>query len=276
LAQFGMLFRRNVGALARAHLVSLSMMVLLASLLVWVSVPVIGGAGLSVSRAANTNAPRYLLLVLITGGVLLGLTAPLRHAYREHKIYRHERGLGLSRGAYLAAKLAVFAPVTALQGLVLGLLGAALVPGPDEAVLLHPARLEIAVAVAAVTVASMVIGVGIATEFDTSDLRWPLIAVVVVAQFLLSGGLFAIYDLPVLNWLSWLSPSRWAYALGACTTNLQVLHTSGATDPLWGHDFRHWLSALSGCTAATLAMLVAVLVFSGRGDTERLFRRRRS
>lgn len=273
LAQFGMLCRRNAGVLVHAHLLSLSMRVLLASLLVWVSVPVIGGAGLSVSRAADTNAPRYLLLVLIIGGVLLGLTAPLRHAYREHTIYRHERGLGLSRGAYLAAKLAVFAPVTALQGLVLGLLGAALVPGPDEAVLIHPARLEIAVAVAAVAVASMVIGVGIATQFDPGDLRWPLVTVVALAQLLLSGGLFAVDDLPALNWLSWLSPSRWAYAMGACTINLQPLHTAGAADPLWRHDLNHWLGAWGGCAAAALAMLVALLVFSGRGDTERLFRR---
>ena len=268
LAQFAMLCQRNAWVMTRSA-VGHALMPLWVSLLSWLGLLVIGGGGLSVARALaqHDTAPRQLLLLLMTGGVLLGLTtAPLCHAYGEFEIYCHERGLGLSRGAYLAAKLTVLAPVAAAQRLVLGLLGPVFVPGPDDAVLIHPARLEVAVAMVAVAVASMVIGVGIATLFDLGRRRNSLIASVLAAQMLLCGGLFPFDDLPLLSWLSWLSPSRWAYAMGASTVNLQSLHASGTADPLWRHDTDHWLGALGGCGAATLAMVVAVLVLLGKVD----------
>ncbi|ORB25566.1 hypothetical protein BST40_29080, partial [Mycobacterium persicum] len=60
--------------------------------------------------------------------------------------------------AYLASKLVVLTALTTIQGLILGFLGPAFLPAPDQSVVLPWPTLEVAVAVVAVTVVSMIIG----------------------------------------------------------------------------------------------------------------------
>ena len=68
-----------------------------------------GGAGLRRLvgvRAAATDdpQPQQLLLILIIGGCLMGSAASVRELVKERPIYRRERAIGLSIGAYLASK----------------------------------------------------------------------------------------------------------------------------------------------------------------------------
>ncbi|MGV7281051.1 hypothetical protein PJJ83_29155, partial [Mycobacterium kansasii] len=70
--------------------------------------------------------------------------------------------------AYLASKLVVLTALTTIQGLILGFLGTVFLPPPDSSVLLSQqadetqqhlvGAVEVAVAVVAVTVVSMIIG----------------------------------------------------------------------------------------------------------------------
>jgi hypothetical protein len=138
-------------------------------------------------------------------------------------------------------------------------------------VLIHPPRLELALAVGAAAVVSMITGVGIAILVPPG-FRGSLLLVVVAAQLILCGGLFPVHEVPVLNWLSLLSPSRWSYAMGAGTVNLSVLGGAGMADPLWRHDPSHWLGALGGCAAVALAATIIVTVLLARLEPSRLLR----
>ena len=46
-------------------------------------------------------------MLLIIGGALMGCATSIREIVKERAIYLREHGIGLSRGAYLASKLAV-------------------------------------------------------------------------------------------------------------------------------------------------------------------------
>jgi hypothetical protein len=97
----------------------------------------------------------------------------------------------------------------------------------------------------------------------------PLLVMVVMLQFVLSGGLFALGDKVGLNQLSWLMPTRWAFGMGAVTMNLGVANRDD--DALWRHSATTWLAdalLLGGLT------LVLVLV-AGLGMRRYEPRRRR-
>ncbi|ETZ99224.1 ABC-2 type transporter family protein [Mycobacterium kansasii 662] len=129
-----------------------------------------GNAGLSLAKAIEERStqPSQLLVLLIIGGALMGCAASIREIVKEQAIYRREHGIGLSASAYLASKLVVLTALTTIQGLILGFLGTLFLPPPDSSVLLpqHADETqqiwwrasEVAVAVVAVTVVSMIIG----------------------------------------------------------------------------------------------------------------------
>ena len=136
---------------------------------------------------------------------------------KERAIYRRERAFGLSRGAYLGSKLVVLGAIAALQGLVLGLLGTMAKPGPDDPVLLGSGRAEVVVALVAVTVAMMALGLLVSAVIGNADRGMPLLVVALMLQLVLCGGLFPMHDRQLLAELSWLVPARWAFAMGAAT-----------------------------------------------------------
>ncbi|MFC9549770.1 ATP-binding cassette domain-containing protein [Rhodococcus sp. NPDC056960] len=271
LTQFAILCRRYLAVIAadRQYTVFLVALPLLLSLFTH-AVP--GTAGLSLTQAAaqHSNEPGQLLVLLIIGGALMGCAASVREIVKEQAIYRREHAIGLSRNAYLASKLAVLSVITGLQGLVLGILGTVGRPGPDDASLLGSGEAEIAVAVIAVTVTSMIIGLLISALIDNADRGMPLLVLVVMAQLILCGGLFPLHGRVPLEQLSWLSPSRWTYAMAASTVDLAATPGSpGADDPLWRHTPGTWLADLAVCGVLALTMSVVLALLLGRVDSRR-------
>ncbi|ARG91741.1 hypothetical protein B1T50_06830 [Mycobacterium kansasii] len=177
--------------------------------------------------------------------------------------------MGLSASAYLASKLVVLTALTTIQGLILGFLGTLFLPPPDSSVLLPQhadetqqhlvGAVEVAVAVVAVTVVSMIIGLLISALIGNADRGMPLLVLVVMAQLVLCGGMFAVNGRPPLEQLAWLSPSRWAYAMAAATVGVNFLHP-GAEDPLWDHDRGHWLTAAGMCAALAVVLVLLLAV----------------
>ncbi len=191
--QFAILCRRYLAVIAGDRQYSVFMLVLPLLLSLFLhAVP--GGVGLSVFQAAakQSQQPRQLLVLLIIGGALMGCAASVREIVKEQAIYRREHTIGLSRGAYLASKLMILTVLTGLQGLVLGVLGVLGLPGPDRPLLIHPGKLEVALAVAAVSVVSMVMGLLVSALIDNADRGMPLLVLVVMAQLVLRGGLFPV------------------------------------------------------------------------------------
>jgi ABC transport system ATP-binding/permease protein len=270
-AQFITLCRRYLAVIAadRQYSVTLLILPLLLSLFAH-AVP--GKAGLSVAKAIEKTStqPSQLLVLLIIGGGLMGCAASIREIVKERAIYQREHGIGLSRGAYLASKLVVLSVITSLQGLILGFLGVVFLPGPDESLVLPWPRAETAVAVVAVTVVSMMIGLLISAMIGNADRGMPLLVLVVMAELVLCGGMFGVRGRPPLEQLAWLSPSRWAYAMGASTVDLNSLKRNAHADmdPMWDFEPKRWLIALGACTVQALALVILLAIRLRRLDPQ--------
>ncbi|MCV7411781.1 ABC transporter ATP-binding protein [Mycobacterium florentinum] len=271
-AQFTTLCRRYLAVIAadRQYAVTLLVLPLLLSLFAH-AVP--GEAGLSLTKAIETKStqPSQLLVLLIIGGALMGCAASIREIVKERAIYQREHGIGLSRGAYLASKLVVLSALTTVQGLILGFLGVVGLPPPDQAVVLPWPRAEVAIAVVAVTVVSMMIGLLISAMIGNADRGMPLLVLVVMAELVLCGGMFGVKGRIPLEQLAWLSPSRWAYAMAASTVDLDDLRRTagGDEDPLWEYDASDWWMAAGACAVQAIVLIVLLALRLRQLDPQR-------
>lgn len=260
--QLGVLSRRYLAVIAsdRPYVISLAILPLVLALLAR-AVP--GSAGLSVRAAAGTESPQpaQLLLILVVGAALMGAAAAIRELVKERAIYSRERAIGLAIGPYLLSKILVLGGVVTVQATVftaLSLLGRA---APDDPLVLVAGHLEVLLAVLAVAVTSMLIGLAVSAAIDNADRGMPVLVLLVMAQLVFSGGLFPVFDRPVLEQLAWLAPSRWGFAMGAATLDLGAIGRD-APDPLWSHAASSWLAAalLLAGMAVGLCALTGYLV----------------
>ena len=186
-----------------------------------------------------------LLLILIISACFAGAFNSVRELVKERAIYSRERAAGLSPASYLGSKLAVLGLISGVQAAVLvliGLIGRAL---PAHGAFLHSLPLvELILAIAALAVVSMSLGLLISASVNTSEKTMPLLMVLVVVEVILTGGVFAIAGKVGLEQVAWLSPSRWGYAATAATAKLNKLvppAPGSAVDSLWRHNAHTWL-----------------------------------
>jgi ABC-type multidrug transport system ATPase subunit/pSer/pThr/pTyr-binding forkhead associated (FHA) protein len=198
-----------------------------------------GDNGLAPSALGFNLEAMRLLVVLVVGAAFLGTAAPIREIVNESTIYKRERAVGLSTGAYLASKVVVYAIVICVQVALftwLALLGKK--RPVDPLVFANAPLLEITVPVTLVALASMAFGLLVSTLVRTTEQTTPILVVAVMAQLVLSGGLFELDGQAVLEQVSWLFPTRWGMAAGASTVDLQpMVHL---TDHLWAHTAGAW------------------------------------
>jgi len=165
-----------------------------------------------------------LLLVLAVGACLSGTANAIWEIVKERSVYSRERSAGLSAGAYLISKLVVLGLMSGLQAVVLVAVGLTGRPLPRQgAILTQLPLVELMLAMFALGVASMTLGLLLSSVVDTSDKAMPLLVVVVMFQVVLSGGIFPLHGKVGLEEVSWFAPSRWGYAAAASTTNLNVV-----------------------------------------------------
>jgi ABC transport system ATP-binding/permease protein len=210
----------------------------------------------------NTDA-ESVLLILIIGACFIGAAASVRELVKERAIYTRERAAGLSAGAYLASKLVILAAISALQAVVLVLIGLFGRKLPSHgAFLKHLPLVELLIAIGILAVVSMTLGLLISALVNSSDKTMPLLVVGVMFQVILTGGIFAVAGKAGLEQIAWLSPSRWGFAAVASTVDLNVIQqpvikAAGAApiDPVWRHLPGVWLKDVG-------LMLVLGVVFS--------------
>jgi ABC transport system ATP-binding/permease protein len=165
-----------------------------------------------------------LLLVLAVGACLSGTANAIWEIVKERSVYSRERSAGLSAGAYLISKLVVLGLISGLQAVILVAVGLTGRPLPQHgAILPSQPMVELMLAMFALGVASMTLGLLLSSVVDTSDKAMPLLVVVVMFQVVLSGGIFPLHGKAGLEEVSWLSPSRWGYAATASTVNLNTV-----------------------------------------------------
>ena len=105
----------------------------------------------------------------------------MRELVKERPVYRRERAIGLSVGAYLASKVVVLWVVCSLQ---IALFTTLSLPGrnaPDEPLVLPSGYAEMLVAVLAVALSSTVIGLVISAVIDNADRGLPLLVLLIMA-----------------------------------------------------------------------------------------------
>jgi hypothetical protein len=191
---------------------------------------------------------------------LTGAANAVRELAKERPIFTRERAAGLSAGAYLWSKLVVLGLISALQAVVLVLIGVVGRPLPSQGAFLTALPLvELILAIAVLAVASMAIGLLISVLVNSSDKTMPLLVVAVLVQVVLSGGVFPLNGKAGLEQFSWLSPSRWGFGAAASTSSLnRILPPAPGTkpDPLWNHSPHVWLLHMT-----MLAVLAAGFVW---------------
>lgn len=255
------LVRRNL-AVAVADRMFLVLLLTMPVLLALMSHAFPGDAGLSARASSGVPAEaRQRLLVLVIGAALMGTTLSVRDLVTERPIYRREHAVGLHPAAYLASKVLVLGGLVAAQSVVFTLLALTGVRPPDDALVLPSARLEIAVAVAAVGVAMTVAALAVSAAARSADQTMPALVALVMAQLVFCGGLFGVVGRPGLEQLAWLLPARFGYAAGAATSGMQPPGTPDP-DPLFEPTAEQWLLDLGGLglQAAAFTALAAVLL----------------
>ena len=255
------LARRNL-AVAMADRMFLVLLLTMPVLLAAMSHAFPGEAGLSARAASGVPAEaQQRLLVLVIGAALMGTTLSVRDLVTERPIYRREHAVGLHPAAYLASKVFVLGGLVAIQSVVFTVLALTGVRPPDDALVLSSARLEIAVAVAAVGVAMTVAALAVSAAARSADQTMPALVGLVMAQLVFCGGLFGVVGRPGLEQLAWLLPARFGYAAAAATSGVQPL---GTPDPLFESTAEQWLLDLGGLGLQTAAFTALAAVFLGR------------
>ncbi|WP_030272314.1 FHA domain-containing protein [Streptomyces sp. NRRL B-24484] len=201
------------------------------------------------------------LLILCVGAVLTGAANSVRELVKERVIYQRERAVGLSRSAYLWSKIIVLGTVTVVQAVVLtmvALLGVDLRPQGGGGVLMPP-LLEITLAVALLAFTAMMLGLLISALVKKEEVTMPLLVLVAIVQVVFCGALIQLNSTPVLAQLSWLVPSRWAFAAMASTVDLHASVPKPLTaDPLFRHEASVWLLDMG--MMVVLSVLFGLLV----------------
>ncbi len=212
-----------------------------------------------VAPASFTTIPnagaQTSLLILTLCACFAGALNSIREIVKERPIYARERGTGLSAGAYLASKIIVLGVISAFQAVLLvaiGLVGKTF--GPKGSVLPIPI-LEIAIAIALIAVVSMVIGLFTSSAVSTTERAMPLVFLLVMVQVITTGSFIQVHGKPGLEQLAWFTPSRWGFAAGASTVDLnKITPVPVATqDPIWAHTSHVWLTDIGA--------MVLLLVF---------------
>jgi ABC-type multidrug transport system permease subunit len=99
---------------------------------------------------------------------------------------------------------------------------------------------EIMVPVALVAITCTILGLMVSALARTTEQTTPILVIAVMAQLVLSGGLFELAAEPALNAASWIFPTRWGFAAGASTVDLLSMIPPSIQDPVWEHSASQW------------------------------------
>jgi ABC-type multidrug transport system permease subunit len=214
-----------------------------------------GSKGLGPDAAGYSLEAQRILVVLVIGAAFMGVAVAIREIINESSIYRRERAIGLSPTAYLASKVVIFVAIDAIQAIIfvyIALLGR---PGPADGLILANPTAEIILAIAMVAITSTALGLLASALVRTTEQTTPILVVSVMAQLVLSGGLFEISGQTGLEIASWVDPSRWGFAAAADTTELLNFPFK---DSLWVHDPATWWK----CFAVLIVQAVGLLLLT--------------
>jgi hypothetical protein len=270
LRQFATVAARQVNVMLadRGYIVFLLALSVVLGLLPYV-VP--GSAGLTAvpeNQPDHATEPTSVLALLVMGATFLGVAMSIRDLVGERPIFLRERAVGLFPSAYLVAKLAIFAVVSALlTTIMVATLTLVKAPPSHQVMGFGPPLVELYLPVALTMWAAAALGLAISAYASSNDQVMPALILVLMVQLVLHGGLIPVLDRDVLNAVSKAVPGRWGFAAAASGIDLEALLTPGRPptaplhhDPLWAHRRLQWVTdmgilALFGVAFSLLAGL---------------------
>lgn len=229
------LVARNL-AVIRSDRLLLSLFVLMPMLLGLLSRVVQGrggkNAGFSLDRTLSATGAggieRYFpteinqrLTILVVAAALMGTSVTIRELVGEREIFRREHSVGLSPFAYISSKALIFCTACFFQGMLVTYLATVGLPKQDSGGLLDMGWLELAVPIGLLTSCVALVGLCASSLVSSSEQTMPVLVGLVMVQLVFSSALVPMSGRPILNQLSWLSPSRWAYAASAASVDLE-------------------------------------------------------
>lgn len=200
-----------------------------------------GDHGFGSTGAEPSNEPGQLLLVLVMCGALMGMVSSVRELIAERAIHLRERAVGVQPLIYLAAKTCILAGLSLLQAILLVMVVRWVKQGPDEGALLGSGSAELVIMVFLMTLATGMLGLFFSALVTSQEQTMPVLAVSVILQLLLCGGLIDITGRQPIDFLSHLVPGRWAFGMGANTVDLKTLNPRFPDDWMWDHDAGLWV-----------------------------------
>ena len=256
-AQLAILCRRYVALIAADR-----------SFLVWLAaLPIVLGAlirlaagheglGESYNPKAQTTLLFLVMIAAFTGGF-----SSVRELIKERPMYLRERAAGLSAGAYLLSKVVVLGFITAVQAVLLVLVGVASAPQPIHggAFLRSMPVVELMLGVVVLAITSMTLGLVVSALVSSSDKTMTVLVMLSIGQVMLSGAVAGLLTRGIRQ-VSYLAPARWGFAATASTVDLNTISssppisrncptskvpTSPLSDWLWIHKPSIWLLAMS-------------------------------
>ncbi|MCF3964234.1 ABC transporter ATP-binding protein/permease [Streptomyces fuscigenes] len=247
-AQLLTLMRRYVSVIASDRGFIALMLILPAVLgIVSLVIPAEFGLGKPDARHAFNSGAGTITLILAVGMCFSGAANSVRELIKERVIYERERATGLSRSAYLMSKVVILGLITAVQGGIICGIGFSTRPMPTEGLFMPPA-VEICLAIIALGLTSMMVGLVISSLVKTSEKTMPLLVMFAIVQVVFTGILFKVFGTPGLEQFAWLMPARWGVAAAGTTLDLSHLmppfdkDDPTNLDPLWAHEASQWVT----------------------------------
>lgn len=144
------------------------------------------------------------MLFVAFASIWFGASNASRELVVERPIFEREHMAGVSMGAYLASKLAVFAGLGAIQcALLLAILELAIDFQASFGAIFMTTWLT--------TTAASTLGLVISSSVRTTETAMAVVPVALLPQILLSGGIQSVKDMPgVVDWLSRAMLARWS------------------------------------------------------------------
>jgi ABC transport system ATP-binding/permease protein len=158
----------------------------------------------------NLNFPQYLFISVVVA-IFLGLTVSAEEIIKDQKILKRERYLSLSKGSYLASKLAILFFISLVQSLSFVLVGNTIL---EVEGMLLPFWLVLF----STSCFANVLGLNISASFNSAKVIYIIIPILIIPQLLLSGVIVrfdrlypGITNQSKVPWIGNTMVARWAY-----------------------------------------------------------------
>lgn len=158
----------------------------------------------------NENIPQYIFIAVVVA-LFIGLTVAAEEIIKDRKIKKREAFLNLSKGSYLASKIAILFTISAIQSLLFVVAGNFILE-------IKGMWLEYWFTFFTLACFANMTGLNISASFNSAKVIYILIPLVIIPQLLFSGVIVKFDKLhPILAkegrvpWIGDLMASRWAY-----------------------------------------------------------------